>query len=269
MPSSRARCSARLAAGDAYNSLAHVSVALGRHERANALYRRAVELGPNVSRHWFNLASSERSLGRLAEAEAACDRAIALDCARVSRVPAAFGAAGADRRCQSRRAVAARARPRRSRDDRRGCSSAMRSARSSMTSGGTRRPLTGSAWRRALAGAISPTMWPPTSASSSASSRRFIRAGADRRRAAVRSTPSRFVFIVGLPRSGTTLVDRILTGLAGVRSNGETGQFRAGPGRRPHPRMHGDSTGMRSQRATRGSPAAGGTAAGRSSRSCR
>jgi hypothetical protein len=36
---------------------------------------------------------------------------------------------------------------------------------------------------------------------------------------------SRFIFIVGLPRSGTTLVERILTGLPGVRSNGETDHF--------------------------------------------
>ncbi|MGA7540700.1 MAG: sulfotransferase, partial [Steroidobacteraceae bacterium] len=35
----------------------------------------------------------------------------------------------------------------------------------------------------------------------------------------------RFVFIVGLPRSGTTLLERILTGLPGVRSNGETDNF--------------------------------------------
>jgi Sulfotransferase family len=40
-----------------------------------------------------------------------------------------------------------------------------------------------------------------------------------------RTDSSRFVFIVGLPRSGTTLVDRILTGLPGVRSNGETDNF--------------------------------------------
>jgi len=36
---------------------------------------------------------------------------------------------------------------------------------------------------------------------------------------------SRYLFIVGLPRSGTTLVERILTGLPGVRSNGETDNF--------------------------------------------
>jgi len=36
---------------------------------------------------------------------------------------------------------------------------------------------------------------------------------------------SRFLFVVGLPRSGTTLLERILTGLAGVRSNGETDYF--------------------------------------------
>src|SRR4029077_19931569 len=35
----------------------------------------------------------------------------------------------------------------------------------------------------------------------------------------------RFVFIIGLPRSGTTLLEHILTGLPGVRSNGETENF--------------------------------------------
>jgi len=64
---------------DAYDALAHVCMLLGRHERSNALYRRAVELAPNDARHWYNLASSERSLGRLLEAENACDRAIELD----------------------------------------------------------------------------------------------------------------------------------------------------------------------------------------------
>src|SRR6202035_3438360 len=36
---------------------------------------------------------------------------------------------------------------------------------------------------------------------------------------------SNWLFVMGLPRSGTTLVERILGGLAGVRSNGETNHF--------------------------------------------
>jgi hypothetical protein len=39
------------------------------------------------------------------------------------------------------------------------------------------------------------------------------------------SQPSRYIFIVGLPRSGTTLLEHILTGLSDVRSNGETENF--------------------------------------------
>ena len=34
------------------------------------------------------------------------------------------------------------------------------------------------------------------------------------------------VFVVGMPRSGTTLLERILTGLSNVRSNGERYHFR-------------------------------------------
>ena len=67
---------------DAFDGLAHVSLLLGQHQRSNALYRRVVELSPDTARFWYNLASSERSFGRLAEAEAACDRAIALDSAQ-------------------------------------------------------------------------------------------------------------------------------------------------------------------------------------------
>jgi tetratricopeptide (TPR) repeat protein len=64
---------------DAYDGLAYVCMALDRHAQANDLYHRAAELSPRTPRHWYNLACSERSFGRLTEAEAACDRVIALD----------------------------------------------------------------------------------------------------------------------------------------------------------------------------------------------
>jgi tetratricopeptide (TPR) repeat protein len=208
--------------GDAYNSLAHVSVALGRHERANALYRRAVELGPNVSRHWFNLASSERSLGRLSDAEAACDRAITLDSREyrgyLLRAELRAQTAAANHVEQLRREL----------------------ARSDLEN--PARVLLGYALGKELddLGQYEEAFeWFALAAAArrrqltydvAVDERRLSRvietyAPAPGRAAADRVDSSRFVFIVGLPRSGTTLVDRILTGLPGVRSNGETDNF--------------------------------------------
>jgi tetratricopeptide (TPR) repeat protein len=64
---------------DAYDALAHVSMLLGQHERSNSLYGRVVHMAPNDPPFWYNFASSERSFGGLVEAEAACDKATALD----------------------------------------------------------------------------------------------------------------------------------------------------------------------------------------------
>lgn len=209
-------------AGDAYNSLAHVSIALGRHERANALYRRAVELGPNVSRHWFNLASSERSLGRLAQAEAACDRAIALDSHEyrgyLLRSELRVQTAAANHIEQLRREF----------------------ARSDPGTQG--RVLLGYALGKELddLGQYEEAFRAFAPAASARRRQLAYDVAVDERRlrriveayprgpgrtAGDRLDSSRLVFIVGLPRSGTTLVDRILTGLPEVRSNGETDNF--------------------------------------------
>jgi tetratricopeptide (TPR) repeat protein len=64
---------------DAYDALAYASMALGRHERASNLYRRAAEVAPGTARFWYNLAACDRGLGRLHEADASCDRAIEAD----------------------------------------------------------------------------------------------------------------------------------------------------------------------------------------------
>jgi tetratricopeptide (TPR) repeat protein len=207
---------------EAYSSLAHVSLALGHHERANVLYRRAVELGPNVSRHWYNLASSERSFGRLEQAEAACDRAIALDPREyrgyLLRTELRVQTPAANHVESLLRELA--------RADLDGPAKALLGYALGKELDDLGRyeeafkwfALAASAWRahlgydvavdeRKLRGIIESFPRRPDRADDG------------------RIDPSRFLFIVGLPRSGTTLVDRILTGLRGVRSNGETDNF--------------------------------------------
>jgi Tfp pilus assembly protein PilF len=218
-----ADCVARaesLAAGvaDAYDGLAFVSLALREHERANRLYRRATELSPRTPRFWYNLACSERSLGRLTEAEAACDRAITLD---PSQYPSYL--LRSELRVQATDAnhvdelQALLARPgleyqgrlfvgyalAKELDDLQRCDEAFswfsesaraRRARLQYDIAADEMKL------RRIAQVYSATAAPePHNVDS-----------------------SRYIFIVGLPRSGTTLVERILTGLDGVASNGET-----------------------------------------------
>jgi tetratricopeptide (TPR) repeat protein len=207
---------------DAYDALAHVSLALGRHERANMLYRRAAELAPNVPRHWYNLASSERSFGRLARAEAACDHAIGLDAREypsyLLRSELRPQTAASNHIDQLRRELARPGLEDRARvflgyalgkelddlgryEEAFGCFA---------QAAGTR--------RRHLAYDVT------------VDERKLQRIAEVFPRSADGASPdadesSRYIFIIGLPRSGTTLVERILTGLAGVRSNGETDHF--------------------------------------------
>jgi tetratricopeptide (TPR) repeat protein len=207
---------------DAYNSLAHVALALGRHERAHALYRRAVELGPNVSRYWYNLATSERSFGRLAEAEAACDRAIDLDAreyrAYLLRAELRTQSAAAHHLGQLRRELARPGLEEPARvllgyalgkelDDLGQYEEAFTSFARAASARRQQLSYDVAADERSLQGIVA-----------------SFPAEADRI-ASRRIDSSRFVFIVGLPRSGTTLLERILTGLPGVRSNGETDHF--------------------------------------------
>jgi tetratricopeptide (TPR) repeat protein len=52
---------------------------LGLHKKAMEFFRRAVNARPGVPQYLFNLAATERMTGALSEAEAHCDAAIALD----------------------------------------------------------------------------------------------------------------------------------------------------------------------------------------------
>lgn len=213
----------REGSGEAYNSLAHASLLLGEHERSNALYRRAVELDPGDWRFWHNLASSERSMGRLREAEAACNRAIALDRTRY-----------ADYQLRSELRV-------QTADDNHLAELEREFARPDLDDRG--RMFLGYALSKELDDlrrydeafqylAVASRIRRRNLQYDVAIDERKLRRIEDvfpqslvRSAAAESRDGSRFVFIVGLPRSGTTLLEHILTGLDGVRSNGETECF--------------------------------------------
>ncbi len=215
---------AALAPGNAasYDALAHVAMMGGRHRRAAVLYRRAAELAPSDPNAWYNLASSERSIGNLEAAEAACGRAIGLDRRHFSSVllrselrvqtpernhldalRAMIGAAGDDSRARMFLGYALG----KECDDLKCYDEAFRwfaegaAARRSRLAYDVATDEAKIARIIDVFGESDPGEWQ----------------GARR--------PARHVFVMGLPRSGTTLLERILTGLPGVCSNGETDNF--------------------------------------------
>ncbi len=207
---------------DAYDSLAYVSMHLGRHERANALYRRAAELSPQTPRFWYNLACSERSFGRLDEAETACDRAIALD---ATQFPSYLLRSELRVQTFSHNHIEDLER---------------QLARPNLDERATF--FLGYALGKELddLGRFDEAFhWFSTAASARRSRLQYdVAADEHKLRRIAESFPVRdagapsrlesteqYVFIVGLPRSGTTLVERILTGLPGVTSNGESDRF--------------------------------------------
>jgi tetratricopeptide (TPR) repeat protein len=222
---------ATLGAGDAdaCDGLAFVSLALDRHELANELYRRATALDPRSPRHWYNLACSERSFGRLEAAEQACDRGIEVDPAgyrtyllraelkvqtpqanHIDQLRTMLARPGLDAggHAYVGYALAKELDDVQRCDEAFACFTAAAQARRSLI----RYDVAGDEARlRRIAQAF------PKHAGRLAGE-----AGAS---GASSSRGEHCIFIVGLPRSGTTLVERILGGLPGVRSNGETDNF--------------------------------------------
>lgn len=207
---------------DAYDALAHVSMQLGKHARANELYRRAVEREPTSARFRYNLASSERSFGRLLEAETACDEAIALDPnhhpSYLLRSELRVQTDAANHVDELQRRLADPAADHRIRiflgyalgkelDDLARFDEAFRCFHDAASLRRRHLAYDVAADEHKLR-RITETETRASSAGSSAG-----------------DESARHIFIVGLPRSGTTLLERILSGLRGVRSNGETTNF--------------------------------------------
>jgi tetratricopeptide (TPR) repeat protein len=205
---------------DAYDGLAHVSLLLGQHERSNTLYRHVVELAPDTARFWYNLASSERSFGRLAEAQAACDRALdstqypsyllrselkvqTPEANHVEELRHVLARPGIEDRARMFLGYALG----KELDDLERFDEAF--PWFSLAAGMRRRHL-------AYDVAVDERKLQRIQEVFTNQSAPGAGGGID---------SSRYIFIVGLPRSGTTLVERILMGLAGVRSNGETDHF--------------------------------------------
>jgi len=208
--------------GDAYDGLAHVSMRLGLHEQANGLYRRATQVAPDEARFWYNLASSERSLGRLDAAEDACDRAISLDQTQ-------YGSylLRSELRVQTPQANHL--------DD-------LRRRLALAPDDNPARMFLGYALAKELddLGEYDEAFrWYAAAAAARRQRLAYDVAVDERKLAAIEAAfpkagpktstrgdgPAPFVFIVGLPRSGTTLLERLVSGSPDVVTNGETDNF--------------------------------------------
>lgn len=211
-------CQSPIEEADLADALGFYARQLDQHELSNLLYNRAVELAPQTADFWFNLATSERSLGRLDEAHQAIARAISI---QPDHRPAIL------MRSEVKKAVPSSNHVddlRRRIDQSPDGSDAMiyyyalgkelhdlaeyDDAFVAFSQGARIR-------RRHLQYDVA------------ADEMKFarIREAFDSEPPDLVENPGQHVFIVGLPRSGTTLTERILGGLDNVRSNNETNNF--------------------------------------------
>lgn len=206
---------------EALDALGFYARRLDRHELAAELYAAAVAAAPDDAQLWYNLAAGRRSLGQLEEAMAACGRALALDRGLMQAVLL--------------RSELVRASPEANHvDDLRARLAASREPRVEIFCGYALGKelhdlgrfdeafnafaLGARARRRLLAYDV---------AQDEAKMGRIqeVYGSACATAASAQAWSGRHIFIIGLPRSGTTLTERILAALPDVRSNGETDNF--------------------------------------------
>ena len=211
----------RVESPDALDAMGFYARRLDRHELSNEFYKRAAVLAPSDAGIQYNLATSERSLGHLAAAARACERAVELSPTLYSAVlmrSELLKATEMQNNVASlRQMLAADAA-----DD---CQMFAGYALGKelhdleqYDEAFASFEIGASARRRNLSYDV---------AQDEMKLERIMQVFD---RGAVPAPDEeigddRPIFIVGLPRSGTTLVERILSGLPDVRSNGETGNF--------------------------------------------
>ncbi|GLR85318.1 tetratricopeptide repeat-containing sulfotransferase family protein [Bradyrhizobium iriomotense] len=209
---------------DALDAVGAMFGLLGLQQRARELFRRAVAARPDVPQYLFNLAAAERMIGALGDAEAHCDAAIAHD--------RNYGLAHylrSDLRTQS---------PDRNHIDE--METLLREGRLSQPSEIMLRFALGKEcedldrWDRAFdhieAGCdLQHRSLPRDPADEIREIDAIIRAHT---RSWIEAAPRSFaaaapVFVTGLPRTGTTLVERIIASHSAMHSVGETSAFAA------------------------------------------
>ena len=203
----------------AVDFLAFYARRLDMHELSRTLYRRCALLDPENPQRAYNVATSERSLGNIDAAIAACDAALRLSPAMLPALllRSELGSAtqahnhveelhrrAAGDPTDAGRMFAAYALGKELHELKR-----YDEAFSAFSRGAAIR-------RRNLSYDV---------AQDEGKLRRIAEAFGGGWKPGNASSADRPIFIVGLPRSGTTLTERILSALDGVRSNGETDNF--------------------------------------------
>ena len=195
---------------------------LGRHEDALRLCARAVAARPGVAQFHYNLAATLRMLGRLEEAQEHCDRAIACDRSfarahyirsdlriqtrernNIADLKAAIAAAGADWRAKVMLHYAL-AKELEDLEDNAGAFQQVRA---------------GAALHRQFVKSDGAVEIARIDQIVRSQTKDWLKAAQDGDRACAP------VFVVGLPRTGTTLVDRIIASHSAMTSVGETNIF--------------------------------------------
>ncbi|KGB53071.1 putative sulfotransferase [Sphingopyxis sp. LC81] len=211
---------AAMAQGTAEDSeaLGFAAFEAGAHQRSRDWYAKVVEARPGDALAWYNLATGERNIGRLEAAEEASNQALRLspDMVEAAMFRSQLRNQAADRNhIDELRAMLARASNEpgaavylhyalgKEHDDLGDYDAAF----DHFSAGAKTR-------REMLRYDVADDVWKFGRIVESFDAVRIAQAP--------ELTPPRYGFIVGLPRSGTTMIERILTGAPQARSNGET-----------------------------------------------
>lgn len=200
-----------------HEALGFAAFDAGMHSLARDFYARVTEAAPQDALAWYNLATSDRNLGHLGRAEDACDRALQLapDMVQTALLRSHLRTQTADRNHVD----------------------ALRKMLGHASAPGARAFVHyalgkelddlgdyAAAFDQFAQGAAARRRTLDYDVRQDAEKLRRIIESFDGARlgAAPALTAPAYGFIIGLPRSGTTMTERILTGNGRVRSNGET-----------------------------------------------